>query len=71
MSSTVSALARWRTVPLVTDSKSTMSFPGHGGSTDADNLITLCWFHHHISVHREGLHIIRTGTSRVGLKRPR
>jgi Domain of unknown function (DUF222)/HNH endonuclease len=43
----------------------------YGGSTDADNLITLCWFHHHISVHREGLHIIRTGTSRVRLKRPR
>jgi Domain of unknown function (DUF222)/HNH endonuclease len=43
----------------------------HGGRTDADNLITLCWFHHHISVHREGLQIIRIGTSRVRLKRPR
>jgi Domain of unknown function (DUF222)/HNH endonuclease len=43
----------------------------HGGTTDADNLITLCWFHHHVSVHREGLEIIRIGTSRVRLKRPR
>ena len=43
----------------------------HGGRTDADNLITLCWFHHHVSVHREGLEIIRIGTSRVRLKRPR
>ncbi len=42
-----------------------------GGRTDADNLITLCWFHHHVSVHREGLQIIRNGTSRVRLKRPR
>ena len=43
----------------------------HGGKTDADNLITLCWFHHHVSVHREGLRIIRLGVSRVRLKRPR
>ena len=43
----------------------------HGGRTDADNLITLCWFHHHVSVHREGLQIIRIGISRVRLKRPR
>ena len=43
----------------------------HGGRTDAADLITLCWFHHHISVHREGLQIIRIRTSRVRLKRPR
>ena len=43
----------------------------HGGRTDADNLMTLCWYHHHVSVHREGLQIIRIGTSRVRLKRPR
>jgi len=43
----------------------------HGGKTDADNLITVCWFHHHVSVHREGLQIIRLGASRVRLKRPR
>ena len=43
----------------------------HGGRTDADNLITLCWYHHHVSVHREGLQIERVGTSRIRLKRPR
>jgi hypothetical protein len=42
-----------------------------GGTTDADNLITLCWYHHHVAVHREGLRIERIGTSRVRLKRPR
>ncbi len=42
-----------------------------GGPTDEDNLITLCWYHHHIAVHREGLHVQRLGTSRVRLKRPR
>ena len=43
----------------------------HGGKTDADNLITVCWYHHHVSIHREGLQIIRLGVSRVRLKRPR
>jgi len=43
----------------------------HGGRTDAADLITLCWFHHHVSVHREGLQIIRIEASRVRLKRPR
>jgi hypothetical protein len=43
---------------------------GWGGDHDPDNLITLCWFHHHVSVHREGLEIIRLGVSRVRLKRP-
>jgi hypothetical protein len=42
-----------------------------GGTTDPENLITLCWYHHHIAVHREGLQVIRQGTSRVRLKRPR
>jgi hypothetical protein len=43
----------------------------HGGRTDADALISLCWYHHHISVHREGLQIHRIGQSRIRLKRPR
>ncbi len=30
---------------------------GHGGRTDADNLTTLCWYHHHVIVHGEGFHI--------------
>jgi hypothetical protein len=42
-----------------------------GGETNDDGLITLCWYHHHIAVHREGLDILRVGTSRVRLKRPR
>lgn len=25
-----------------------------GGATDADNLTTLCWYHHHVIVHGEG-----------------
>lgn len=41
-----------------------------GGRTDPESLLTLCWFHHHVAVHREGLVIERTGTSRVRLKRP-
>lgn len=42
-----------------------------GGATDADKLVTLCWYHHHVAVHQEGLQIVRTGQSRVRLKRPR
>lgn len=42
----------------------------HGGKTDADHLISLCWYHHHISIHQEGMQIIRLGQSRVRLKRP-
>jgi hypothetical protein len=40
------------------------------GRTDPDKLVTLCWYHHHVSVHREGMEIERLGTSRVRLKRP-
>ncbi len=42
----------------------------HGGKTDATELVTLCWYHHHIAVHREGLGVVRVGQSRVRLKRP-
>ena len=28
-----------------------------GGSHDPDNLATLCWFHHHIAIHQNGLQI--------------
>ncbi len=27
------------------------------GRTDADNLATLCWFHHHVAIHRHGFQI--------------
>ena len=41
-----------------------------GGATDAEDLVSLCWFHHHVAVHRLGLTIFRLGTSRVRLRRP-
>lgn len=28
-----------------------------GGPTDADNLVTLCWFHHHVVIHGWGYRI--------------
>jgi hypothetical protein len=28
-----------------------------GGRTDPDNLVTLCWFHHHVVIHQMGYHI--------------
>jgi hypothetical protein len=30
-----------------------------GGRTDSDNLITLCWFHHHIVIHERGFQPFR------------
>jgi hypothetical protein len=41
-----------------------------GGSTDAEDLVTLCWFHHHVAVHRLGCRVVRLGVSRVRLERP-
>lgn len=42
----------------------------HGGSTDAEDLVSLCWFHHQVAIHRLGLQILRLGESRVRLVRP-
>jgi len=43
-----------------------------GGTTDADNLTTLCWYHHHVIVHGEGYEIDRnTPTCRRRFVRPR
>lgn len=28
-----------------------------GGRTDADNLVTVCWFHHHVAIHGRGMRI--------------
>lgn len=28
-----------------------------GGSTDPENLVPLCWFHHHIVIHQQGFHL--------------
>ncbi len=30
-----------------------------GGATEPENLITLCWFHHHVAIHRLGLVLYR------------
>ena len=40
-----------------------------GGSTNAENLVTLCWFHHHIAIHRHGMRIQRIGASCIRLVR--
>lgn len=29
----------------------------HGGDHDPENLITLCWYHHHIAIHQMGMRI--------------
>ena len=29
----------------------------HGGNHDPDNLITLCWYHHHVAIHQMGFQI--------------
>lgn len=43
----------------------------YGGKTDPDNLITLCWFHHHVVVHERGLTIYRHADhGRVRFRRP-
>ena len=32
---------------------------GHGGETSLDNCITLCFFHHHVMIHRTGWTLVR------------
>jgi hypothetical protein len=42
------------------------------GLTDPDNLIALCWFHHHIAVHERGFQIYQhPDHGRIRLRRPR
>lgn len=42
-----------------------------GGPTDEDNLITLCWFHHHVIVHGWGYQIDdRLGRGRIRFVKP-
>lgn len=36
----------------------------HGGSHDPDNLTTLCWYHHHVAIHRSGFTIDPTSPPR-------
>jgi hypothetical protein len=42
-----------------------------GGDHDPKKLTTVCWFCHHIPIHREGLELERVGPGRYRLKRPR
>jgi hypothetical protein len=42
-----------------------------GGDHDPNNLTTVCWYCHHIPIHREGLELERIGPGRYRLKRPR
>jgi hypothetical protein len=42
-----------------------------GGSTDPDDLIALCWFHHHIVIHQRGFEIYRHPEhGRIRFRRP-
>jgi hypothetical protein len=44
-----------------------------GGLTDPDNLITVCWYHHHVAIHRSGLTPYRHpdhGRYRLGRRAP-
>lgn len=41
-----------------------------GGATDSEDLVCVCWFHHHVVIHRLGFTIYRIGTSRIRLRRP-
>ena len=43
-----------------------------GGRTDLDDLILLCWFHHHVLVHRKGFTIYEhPETGRIRFRQPR
>ena len=43
-----------------------------GGTTDADNLVALCWFHHHIVIHQRGFEIYRHHDhGRIRFRRPK
>ena len=42
----------------------------HGGSHDPDNLITLCWYHHHIVVHRRGYRIEQDQQGTIRFRTP-
>ncbi|MGF1618555.1 MAG: HNH endonuclease [Acidimicrobiia bacterium] len=43
-----------------------------GGRTDPENLIALCWFHHHIVIHERGFQLYEhPQTGRLRLRKPR
>jgi 5-methylcytosine-specific restriction endonuclease McrA len=42
-----------------------------GGSTDQDNLIVLCWFHHQVIVHERGFQpYFHKGKTRIRFRKP-
>jgi hypothetical protein len=41
-----------------------------GGTTDPDNLVAVCWFHHHIAIHQNGFTIHTTPNGQHHLKHP-
>ncbi|MCI0679651.1 MAG: HNH endonuclease, partial [Actinobacteria bacterium] len=41
-----------------------------GGRTDQDNLVLLCWYHHHVAIHAQGLQLYTTPQGRIRLKTP-
>jgi 5-methylcytosine-specific restriction endonuclease McrA len=43
----------------------------HGGGTDQDNLIVLCWFHHQVVVHERGFEpYFHNGRTRIRFRNP-
>ena len=43
-----------------------------GGATDPDDLVALCWFHHHIVIHQRGFQIYRhPDHGRIRFRRPK
>jgi len=43
-----------------------------GGETNPEDLVTLCWFHHHVVVHQRGYQLYRNPeTGRIRFRRPR
>lgn len=41
-----------------------------GGRTDPDNLLAVCWFHHHIAIHQLGLEPVPDDKNRMMLRHP-
>ena len=41
-----------------------------GGTHDVDNLVTLCWWHHHVAIHGDGMRLDPASTSRRRLLPP-
>ena len=41
-----------------------------GGTTDPENLVAVCWYHHHIAIHQHGFTIHTTPKGRYELKHP-